>query len=261
MDGTPRIVFFGNNQLAVRVASWLRARDAAIVAAVVHPSERQRYRDELLHELGLPPDAIFDASRLHEPDVIRGIAALQPDIGLSVLFGFILKTPVLELFPRGVINLHPALLPFNRGASPNIWSIVDETPAGATLHYVDAGVDTGDILAQREVVVDATDTGYSLYRKLEDASYELFINEWPNVVSGSVERRPQPAGGTVHRVKDREPLAEIDLDRTYTARELINVIRALTFPPYHGAWFRDGDRTVYMRLELTAEESANEQDN
>src|SRR5207248_7068189 len=136
----------------------------------------------------------------------------------------------------------------------NVWSIVDGTPAGVTLHYIDEHVDTGDIIAQREVLVDAADTGGTLYNKLERAAEALFCETWPLVRSGKAPRIPQGSGGTYHRVRDVEAIDEIDLDRPYKAGDLINILRARSFPPHRGAYFRDGNRKVYIEVSLISEQ-------
>ena len=193
---------------------------------------------------------------VEEPATRDAIGALNAEMGISVLFGYILRRSILDLFTRECINIHPALLPYNRGAYPNVWSIVDGTPAGVTLHYIDEHVDTGDIIAQREVLVDAADTGGTLYGKLERAAEALFCETWPLVRSGKAPRIPQGSGGTYHRVRDAELIDEIDLDRPYKAGDLINILRARSFPPHRGAYFRDGNRKVYIELSLISEQDA-----
>lgn len=247
------IVFFGNNHLSVRVAEWLKQQDDPIVGAVIHPPARQQWTRELVETLALPSECVYDAADLAKAQTSLG--ELAPEFGISVLFGFILPPEILALFPRGVINLHLALLPYGRGAHPNVWSIVERTPAGVTLHYMDQGIDIGDILAQQEVIVERFDTGKTLYHKLEDAAFALFRSTWPGIVEGSVAARPQEPGGSFHRTRELERLAEIDLDRTYSARELIDLLRAQTFPPFRGAYFRTGDKRVYLQLQLEEEPS------
>ncbi len=247
-----KILYFANNWLGCQVLEWLREQDVEIAGMVIHPAGCRKFGDDLLRTAGLPHDRVFDARRLRTPEVLDAIRRLQPDLGVSVLFGYILRPELLTLFPQGVVNLHPSLLPFNRGACPNVWPIVDGTPAGVTLHYVDAAIDTGDIIAQQPVEVEPVDTAATLYRKLEQASLDLFRRTWPRLRSGDVPRLPQSTeAGTSHRVRDLESIDEIDLDRVYTGSELINILRARTFRPYPGAYFRTADgRRVHLRLEL-----------
>lgn len=250
-----RILFFGNNWIGWQIAAWLCAQGEGIVGLVLHPPKQRKYAEEIVAGAGVDPSCIFDGSRLEEAEVIAAIKALKPDIGVSALFGYILRREVLELMPAGCINVHPALLPYNKGAYPNVWSIIEESPAGVTIHFIDNGIDTGDIIAQRQVTVEPVDTGETLYRKLERTAVDLFKETWPLVCSGQSPRLPQGKGeGTYHRVQDIEPIDKISLDQTYTAKELINIIRARTFPPYAGAYFRHGRRKIYLRLQLLYEE-------
>ncbi len=251
-----RIVFLGNNWVGLQVLRWLKSRGEEVVGLVAHPAAKQKCGPEIIAAAGLEPEAVFFGPQLRDPVCLERIKALRPDAGVSAYFGYILKPEFLELFPRGVVNLHPALLPFNRGHYPNVWSILEGTPAGATLHCVDAGVDTGDILAQRELAVEPVDTGKTLYHKLEQLCLELFQEAWPDYKAGKLARRPQPANaGTEHRSRDIEEIDAIDLDRAYPARRLINLLRARTFPPYRGAYFVENGRKVYLKLDLAYEDA------
>jgi methionyl-tRNA formyltransferase len=194
---------------------------------------------------------------LRTADGLAWLEAHAPEWMISVYFGYILRAEALAIPTRGTLNLHAGLLPFNRGVHPNVWSLVEGTAAGVTLHWVDAGVDTGDLAAQCEVPVTPTDTGATLYARLEDAALSLFRNAWPEVENNTLARTPQSPGGTLHRVSDVEVLDRIDPERTYKARELIDILRARTFPPYKGAYLALGDRKVYLRLEVWEEPAAN----
>lgn len=249
-----RILYLGNNLLGCQVLEHLNAKGEDVVGLVLHPQERRRYGAEMIEASGLSEASIFDGSRLRQAEMLEAIADLKPDIGLSVLFDYILKEDFLSLLPEGCLNLHPSLLPYNRGNYPNVWSIVDGTPAGATLHYIDVGIDTGDIIAQREVAVEPVDTGETLYRKLEKTAFELFSEAWPLVMSGKAPRVSQTkAGGTYHRRKDTDSIDYIDLDGQYTARHLIDVLRARSFSPYPGAYIEVDGKRVYLRLQLMYE--------
>lgn len=250
-----RIVLLGNNWVGWQILRWLKEQGENIVGLVVHPTHKQKYGEEIINSAALDSSYVFDGSRLREPEILEAIKALRPDLGISVLFGYILRKEFLDFLPCGCVNIHPALLPYNRGAHPNVWSIVEGTPGGVTIHYIDQSVDTGDVIAQREVEVEPVDTGERLYRKLEQVAVELFEETWPLIRSGRAPRISQNKNqGTYHRVRDVEQIDEIDLNRTYTAKELIDVIRGRTFPPYQGAYFRHHGRKVYLRLQLLYEE-------
>ena len=252
-----RILYLGNNWLGWKVLEYLREEGDELVGLAMHPGEKRKHGAEIMRAASLPEDRILDGTRLTGPALER-VRQWKPDIALSILFGYILRPEFLSLFPKGVVNLHPALLPYNRGQYPNVWSIIDRTPAGTSLHYIDEGIDTGDIIGQKEVPVVAEDTGESLYKKLEQASLGLFKEYWPQIRDGAAPRVPQAdlnRKATYHKTRDVERVDSIDLDAKYAARELIDVLRARTFPPYKGAFITVDGKRVYLRIQLEPEES------
>ncbi|HWH94964.1 MAG TPA: formyltransferase family protein [Baekduia sp.] len=131
------------------------------------------------------------------------LAELEPQWVVSHGYRRILRRDVLDVLPDRIINLHIALLPYNRGADPTLWSVLEDTPAGVSIHHVDEGVDTGDVIAQRDVALTAGDTLATAYARLQEAMAALFVQTWPAIADGIAPRWPQPAGGTAHRVADR----------------------------------------------------------
>ena len=262
-----RVLLFANNWVGWKIAEFLREqRDTEIVGLVLHPQgeqypANQQYGKEIARSVGLNSARMFDALQLKDPEILRDICALKPDIGISAFFGYILEKDCIDLFPNGCINIHPALLPFNRGKHPNVWSIIERTPSGVTMHYIDAGIDTGAIISQKEVQIEPIDTGETLYRKLEWACIELFQETWPMIVSNQVSSvLPAKETGTHHYARELKKFDELHLDQTYTARELIDIIRARTFPPHAGAYFvADDGSKVYLRLQLQYEEQLKEE--
>jgi methionyl-tRNA formyltransferase len=249
-----RIVCLCNNWLGWQVLQWLADQRQEIAGLVVHPTGQGKCLDEIRSVAKRAGSVVLEDSLISKPEGMEQIRSFQADMAISILFRNMLRKPFLDLFPKGCINLHPALLPYNRGAYPNVWSIVEKTPAGVTLHYIDEGLDTGDIVAQEKVIVEATDTGATLYRKLELAALELFQRTWPTIESGDVRRRPQSAElGTSHRRADVRAIDEIELARKYRGEDLINILRARTFAPYPGAYFLRNGRKIYLRLELSDE--------
>jgi methionyl-tRNA formyltransferase len=137
-----------------------------------------------------------------EDSPIRAWADDDPSI--AVLHGHrqILTVDEIEKFAL-CINVHISLLPYNRGADPNLWSHLDGTPAGVTIHVVDAGVDTGPIIAQRRVTFPSDATLATSYAQLQETAVALFAETWPAIKAGTYVSTPQPAGGTSHRSADR----------------------------------------------------------
>lgn len=249
-----RILLLVNNWVGWQIASWLKKMGENIIGLVLHPDEKRNYGDEIIASTNLPEKFIFDGSSLDQLPILLKIKALKADIALSIFFDYIFKDSFIGLFKNGVINLHPSYLPYNRGQYPNVWSIIENTPAGVTLHYVDSGIDTGNVIAQQQIPVSAIDTGETLYRKLEEACLNLFIENWPLIKEGKSPNFPQIEGvGTYHRTRDVDEIDEIDLDQTYIARNLINILRARTFPPHKGAYFKVNEKKIYMQLYLYEE--------
>lgn len=148
-------------------------------------------------------------SRISADEVER----LAPDIIVSYGFRFILGPEVFKLPRLGTLNLHVSYLPWNRGADPNFWSHLEGTPKGVSVHYVDEGIDTGDVIARREVEADDDDTLKTFYARLHLAIRQLFVLVWPAIKSGTNERRPQTEKGTFHLVKDRAAYAYLLTDK------------------------------------------------
>ena len=153
-----------------------------------------------------------------------------------------------SIAPKGAINFHMSFLPYNRGKNPNVWPIIEGTPAGVCMHYIDSGIDTGKIIARKEVPVEMIDTGKTLYNKQLNAFEELFIETWPKLKNDeivSVEQEDQNT--TYHTSKDFESLGEIFLDKEYKALELINILRSKTFEPHDSSFFMfNGKKFFYI---------------
>ena len=137
--------------------------------------------------------------------------AIQHDYILSYGYRHIIPEVLLDSLDKKIINLHISLLPWNRGADPNLWSFLEDTPKGITLHYIDKGIDTGDILIQREVVFDTEQTTLatsynSLYKEIES----LLFHHWRDIVNKKLHPQKQPNNlGSYHRLKDKEPFMHL----------------------------------------------------
>jgi methionyl-tRNA formyltransferase len=246
-----RIILFLNNWGGWHVARWLRERNEDIVGLVIQPESDERFARQIQDAMNMPADSIWRATELRKPETVAIFSDLKPDIGISGWFGYILKPELLRVFKQGCINLHTAYLPWNRGWYTNVWPILDGSPAGITIHFIDPGVDTGDLIAQRVIPVDPTDTGGSLHRKITCGMVDFFKETWPLIKEGKYTRTAQEhSKATVHRRGVLAALDCIDLDKEYTARELLNLLRARTYPPYPAAYFVENAQRVYVRVQF-----------
>ena len=157
--------------------------------------------DSRLLDRFLPDDEVVVT---REPLTPEWLDEHEPDFLVSYGYPHIVPASVLERFPRRAINLHISLLPWNRGQDPNLWSFLEDTPKGVTIHFMDPGVDTGDLIAQRTLELGPDETLRTSHAKCQQAIEELFSEVWPAVRAGEVEGRPQVPGGTVHRLAERE---------------------------------------------------------
>ena len=125
-----------------------------------------------------------------------------------VSFGYrhILPPNIVQEYAGRAFNLHIAMLPWNRGASPNLWAWHDSTPHGVTLHLIDEGVDTGKWIAQQPVAMHEIDTLASSYRRLTEAGTAL-LHEWlPRLTRGEFEAHDYSGTGTHHTKAESEAL-------------------------------------------------------
>ena len=129
----------------------------------------------------------------------------RTDFVISYGYRHVLGKRLVSRFRGRLINLHISLLPWNRGADANLWSFLDDTPKGVSIHYVDEGVDTGPLLAQRELHFRADETLRSSYNKLTTAMEDLFFVTWPSIRAGQQSALAQRAGGSLHQLTDKNP--------------------------------------------------------
>lgn len=136
---------------------------------------------------------------------VEMMEALRPEFVVSFNYRHLIPEEVLALLPGRIINLHTSFLPYNRGSSPNFFSFVEDTPKGVTIHLMEKGLDTGDILCQRELHFDETQESFSSsYDKLLEAMKELFRENWQKLRSCSLSPVKQSGPGTYHRLKQVE---------------------------------------------------------
>ena len=140
-------------------------------------------------------DAIYTTEAI-DLDFVKDVS---PDVIVSYNYTYQLPMEIIELPSLGAINLHISFLPWNRGAHPNIWSFLDDTPKGVTIHNMDKGIDTGSIVCQREVSINEDkETLKTSYEILHREIQSLFKENWVKIKTGKIVATPQAGEGSLH---------------------------------------------------------------
>lgn len=148
----------------------------------------------------------------------------RPSLVISYNYSHIVPEPVIAFMKGNIINLHISYLPWNRGAYPNLWSFLEDTPKGVTIHRMEKGLDTGAILYQKKIFFDeAKETLASSHRKLNEEIVRLFQVHWTEIRKGTYPVNPQQGKGSYHTLKDMRGLLckrkVASLDWNLTARD------------------------------------------
>jgi methionyl-tRNA formyltransferase len=233
-----RIVFFGTPAFAIpTLKSLLQGPDE--LAAVVTQPDREKGRGRKVipspvKELALQHGiTLFQPGRVKEEAFQEKLKALQPELIVVVAYGQILPKSILIIPQYGAVNIHASLLPQYRGAAPIVWSILKgEKLTGVTTMFLDEGMDTGDILLQREIPIEDDDTAETLLRRLALAGAELFTETLEKMKAGKINPIPQDHS----RATYAPPLKKEDgrIDWRKEAKEIDLQVRA--FDPWPGAF-------------------------
>ena len=256
-----RILFIGGKDVGCACLEWLIEEDFEIAAVIINPNDMEvgryfRSATEIAQPRGIPT---FCPKSVNSPESVERIRNLKPDIIVVVYYDQILKRDLIAIPALGCINLHLALAEEYRGCYPTTWAIINgEKRTGVTLHYIDEGIDSGDIIAQKTVPIKDSDTGLDLYRRCTQAGVELFKKTFPLIVGGKASRTPQKTTSkTRYCARNLFPSHEVDFNKS--GKELYDYIRALTFPPFPPPYFRIGKRKMVIVEEQQEEqETVNE---
>jgi len=199
-------------------------------------------------------------TKFFETDWIRPITIKNEVDFLIKEYDIILSLHCKQLFPEKLvknvkcINIHPGLNPNNRGWFPQVFSIINKLPCGATIHEMDEQLDHGKIICQKEVKIEMWDTSLTAYNKIIEAEIELLSDNLENILIGQYESFLPEVGNLNLRI-DFDKLCNIDLEDTDTFLNHINKLRALTHGNYANAYFIDKEtnKRVYVKIELTHE--------
>jgi methionyl-tRNA formyltransferase len=175
-------------------------------------------------------------------------------------YDLVISAHCKQIFPAELIkevkciNLHPGYNPYNRGWYPQVFSIINGLPLGATLHEIDEQLDHGGIIDREKIAVTASDTSKTAYDRVQQLELKLLERNLQNILQGEYEVSKPEKEGNLNLKKDFEKLCNVDLDKTVSFKEAIDQLRALSHPPHKNGYFIDPATGKRIWLELRLEE-------
>lgn len=235
------IVYMGTPDFAVPALEKLIEAGHKITAVVTQPDRQRGRGKEVLYspvkECALKYDIpVFQPVKIKSPEAVEQLRSYQADIFVAAAFGQILSKEILDMPRYGCVNIHASLLPKYRGAAPIQWAVINgEDKTGVTIMQMDEGLDTGDIIAQREVLIAQDETGESLFEKLSVLGADLLVETLDAISEDNVVRKKQdPALSSYARMLKKED-GRIDWSRT--SKQIEQQIRGMnSWPSAYTIW-------------------------
>jgi methionyl-tRNA formyltransferase len=233
MAMTTKVLLFTSQDIGNDVFSYLHARDDIELTVVTQRTQRDEiygYRATL--DLCLEKSVTALTPKEIDNAFLTQVEAMAPDLIICAYYPRIFPRRLLKIPPLGCVNVHPGLLPHYRGTFPTPWCILNnEKEIGVTLHYMDEGIDTGDILVQQLHPIGPDETGHELYKRSMKLCADLLIGNVDKLLRNELPARKQPAGGSYYNRIARQ----YRIDWHQSRSEIRNQIRVHAkpyFPAY-----------------------------
>jgi len=233
-----RVVFLGTPEFAVNTLEALISAGHEVMEVVTQPDRPQGRRQELIPSPvkaaalrhGIP---VWQPERVRRAESVEHLRLLAPDVMVVVGYGQIIPQSVIDIAPLGIINVHASLLPELRGAAPIQWSVARGfLRTGVTTMQIDAGLDTGGVLLERDTEIGPDETAPELSRRLAVMGAELLLETLAGLAAGTLAATPQNgARATLAPILKKE---DGRVDWNLSAQAIHNLIRGLQ--PWPGAW-------------------------
>ncbi len=239
-----RVIFMGTPDFSVPALRAIAARHDVVAVYSQPPRAAGRGQKPrpspvalAAQDLGIP---VRTPARLRDPQDQADFAALDADVAVVVAYGLILPQPVLDAPRLGCLNIHASILPRWRGAAPIHRAILaGDAETGVAIMQMEAGLDTGPVLALTRTPIAADDTTASLHDRLSAMGADLICDVLDRLPLPAV---PQPQDGVTYAAKIDKTEARIDW--TLPAEQVDRQIRGLS--PFPGAWCMIGDERVKL---------------
>ncbi len=230
-----KIVFMGTPDFAVGALEALIKAGHEIAAVVTQPDKAKGRSDKLtfspVKECAVAHNIpVLQPERIKRPEAVEELKNYPADVFVVAAFGQILSKEILDMPRLGCLNIHASLLPKYRGSSPIQWAVINgEEKTGVTIMQMNEGLDTGDILYTKEILLDKKETGESLFDRLSVLGAEAIVEALPLLEEGKLTPVPQKHEEATHTVMLNKAMGKIDFSKT--AVEIERLVRGLNSWP------------------------------
>jgi methionyl-tRNA formyltransferase len=243
------IAVFASEQVGYEIVSHFKARKKKLVCLVLDVGDPQNMNKTIIESAY--SDHILYSDFICSKVGLDFLKSIDIELGILAWWPQLITEPLLHIPKYGFINMHPSYLPYNRGKHYYFWNIVEELPFGVSLHFINKNIDAGDIAFQKRVEKGWEDTGFSLREKSLSEIVSLFRENFDVIVSGQIPHSKQNLeAGTFHQGSELENASRIDLDGSYSARRLLNIIRGRSGFQQGGAWFCDNNEKYEINITI-----------
>lgn len=217
------------SEVPVACARALEAERVHIQALVVGPSVPLESAQAIVDQFSVKPPIIVTNRPDQDPYIESLIASRRIDYLFSCFYEHRIFPSLIEGARFGGTNIHPSVLPHNRGFHTSFWGIMSRTPLGATIHWLAEGLDEGDIIAQEIFFDDGTLSAAEIRCRQRDLCVSLFNKNLPLILAGKAQRKPQEKGGEYHFKKDIVAATTFRSCDSVSFEQLLHLVRATDY--------------------------------
>lgn len=237
------ILFMGGHELGAKTLEHLINNNINVVGVVVSKNDNDWYRgvDEIAYKFNLN---LYEEKNINDQNFLNKIKSLNLDLIVCVNFDQILKKDIINLPTIGCINTHASLLPKYRGRAPLNWAMINgEKYSGVTVHFIDEGIDTGDIILQEKIKIDEDDYICDLLNKVKNIYPKIVLDSIRTLESNNLNLIKPDLSKGFYVNKRTQDDGEIDFSKP--SKDILNFIKAIS-KPYPGAFLYNNNKKIII---------------
>lgn len=247
---TQGLMLASDSETSLACAAILARHEVIIRAVVLEPDTSQKMAAAIAEQFPVPPPVLFTSRPDKDPTILELVKSGSIDLLFCCWFKYRVRPKLLNSLNTGAVNIHPSALPYNKSRHSAFWGIMNGTPLGATIHWMDETFDTGDIIGQATFEDDGVMSADQVYKRQLSLCVELFEKYLPSTLKGNAPRMCQPPGGSYHFERDILAATTFDGSDTITMENLLRLARGTRIGP-HGFYVQIGERKFKVQASVS----------